>query len=689
MGMLTVLISLIVLGGIASSADARVVRFIVQQRQPFAAGRSFGTVGAYERLDGTAYFEVDPRDPLNAVIVNLDKAPRNSRGMVEFSAPFLMLKPLDVTRGNRKLFYTINNRGNAISIGRFNFARDTNNPLTSEDAGDGFLMRLGYTIVDAGWQGDVVPGNNRLFPSFPVPVQADGSPIVAPVRIEYSDRTIPRAGAFTLTLEGSPNFRSYETADTNTVHSTLSVQESVQGARVPILPDRWAFGTCSGGRDTLKPNTTNICLFDGFRSDKLYELTYPAKNPIVMGLGYAVTRDVASFLRSRTQDDAGNPNPLAAGLTEVGVRRAYSLGVSSTGMYQREFLYLGFNEDESHHKVFDALWASVPGTQRLFANVEFADPNTYSRQDDRHEFLSTSYPPFAFAMTRDPVSGRRDGILKRPTTDPLVIQTVTENEFWQFRAALDVVDVFGHAIATPRNVRLYLLSGFEHTGSLPAQGTATAGMCQNVRNQIYHGLTMRAVLVALDAWADRGVEPPKSNYPGIQDGTLVPVDVARKAFPAIPGVVFPATANDAEVLDYGPEFGSQGGRVTRVPPVIVARYKVLVPKPDRDGQDLAGIRPMEIRVPVGTHTGWNIRAQGSRAPDLCGLSGSFIPFARTKVERMKTGDPRPSLEERYHDHAGYVAAIRSAARALHDEGFLLEEDVDHVVREAEGSNILR
>jgi hypothetical protein len=206
------MISMLALSLSASLAEARVVRFVVEQTRSFAGGMSFGDVGPYDRLDGTAYMEVDPNDPLNAVIVNLDKAPRNSHGMVEFSAPFFILKPVDMAKGNHKLFYGINNRGNKQTLGYFNYVPSgpgINDPLTVADAGDGFLMRLGYTVVDAGWQGDVAPGNNRLFPNFPVATQADGSPIVAAVRIEYSDRTIPHAGTFTLTLEGNPSFRSY------------------------------------------------------------------------------------------------------------------------------------------------------------------------------------------------------------------------------------------------------------------------------------------------------------------------------------------------------------------------------------------------------------------------------------------------------------------------------------------------
>src|SRR4051812_7470819 len=181
-----------------AAAHARVVKFVIEQTRPFAEGMTFGAVGAYERLDGTVYFEVDPRDPLNAVIVNLDRAPRNARGMVEFSSPFVILKPVDMAKGNHKIFYAINNRGNQQAISYFNFGRGGNNPLTAADAGDGFLMRQGYTIVDAGWEGDLVEGNGRLVPKFPVATNADGSPIVAKVRIEYSDRTISELGGYSL-----------------------------------------------------------------------------------------------------------------------------------------------------------------------------------------------------------------------------------------------------------------------------------------------------------------------------------------------------------------------------------------------------------------------------------------------------------------------------------------------------------
>ncbi|HKD42238.1 MAG TPA: alpha/beta hydrolase domain-containing protein [Myxococcaceae bacterium] len=676
---------------VSFTAQARVVRFIVEQTRIFADGTSFGSVGQYERLDGTAYMEVDPSNPLDANIVDIEKA-TNERGVVEFTSPFFILKPVNMELGNGKIFYTINNRGNKGALNVWNFAASNNDPISAADAGDGYLMRLGYTIVDAGWQGDVAPGNARLFPNLPVARRPDG-PIGSLIRIEYSDRTIPQDGTFTLNLEGSPNFVSWEAGDLNTANANLTVRDDVVAPKVPIPSDQWAFGTCPTGPGSLVQTSRDICLFDGFQPDKLYELIYWAINPKVMGLGYAITRDIGSFLRYQTQDDEGNRNPLALSAEEVGIRREYSWGSSSTGMYQRDFLYLGFNEDESHRKVFDAAWINIPGSQRLFANVEFADPNTYSREDDRHDFLSTSYPPLTYAVRRDEISGIEDGILKRPDTDPLVIHTDTESEFYRFRGSLNLTNAFGEHIDIPSNVRIYLNSNFQHGNSDPtATFPGPRGICQNMTNPNYYGPTYRALLLAMDMWADQGIEPPPSNAPNVRDGTLVTPEEVRASYPAIPGLQFPpplSALNELELLDFGPNFGSQGGWIERLMPGLGPRYTLLVPKTDSDGLDLAGFRQMEVRVPLGTNAGWNVRAEGFRAPHSCGLSGSFFPFANTRAERIDSGDPRPSLEERYGDHRGYVEAVRDAGLQLMREGFLISEDWFRYVAQAESSDVLR
>jgi len=663
-------------------SEARVARFVVEQSVVFDSGSSWGAAGSYERLKGTAYMEVDPRDPLNAAIVNLDKAPRNAREMVEFSSPFLILKPVDMRRGNGKIWYGINNRGTCLETAfrGFPLPAFTCNPLTAADVGaDNVLLQQGYAIVDAGWHGDGLPNPNQLFPSFPVATQPDGSPIVGPLRLEYTTAT----NTFTQPL--ITGWRPYEAADTNTAHSTLTVRDRADAPKTSIPSARWAFGRCPTGPGSLVPTTTDLCLFDGFAASKIYELIYPARNPIVMGLAHAVTRDIGSFLRYETHDDAGSPNPLALSATGTGIRRAYSSGTSSTGMYQREFLYLGFNEDEARRQVFDGVTIYSAATHRLFANVQFAHPTFYSGQDQHHDYTSNSIAPLTFAVTTDPISGIRDGILKRPETDPLVFQIDEELVFWQWKASLNVVDSLGHRIPLPDNVRLYFQNGFGHIGAVgllaPPQ---PAGICQNATQGLAAvSVTPRALAIAMDEWADKGVSPPKSNYP-----PLVSLEEYRAAFPAIPGVEPPTVMNELNVFNFGPFFDSEGGLQTVLPPLLGPRYTVLVPKPDKDGPGVDGIQTIFTRAPLGTNVGWNVRA-GFRAPDLCSLSGSFFPFAATKAERLASGDSRKSLEERYKDHDGFVKAVKKAAKDLVKERFLLEQDAQKFIQAAEDSGVLR
>jgi len=669
---------------VATVAEARVTRFVVEERILFDNGNPWGNAGPYERLKGTAYMEVDPRNPVNTVIVNLAEAPRNARGMVEYSSPFLILKPVDMTRGNQKIWYGMNNRGNCIEVAfrAFPNVPGTCNPTTAADVGaNNILLLEGYAIVDAGWHGDGMQNPDQLFPNFPVATQDDGSPIVGPLRLEYQTAT----DTFTQPLV--TGWRPYEAADTDTTHSSLTVRERADAPVSTIPAERWAFGTCPAGQGSLVPTTTDICLFDGFEASQIYELIYPAKNPIVMGLAYAVTRDIGSFLKYEAADDAGVANPLALGAKQTGIRRAYSSGTSSTGMYQREFLYLGFNEDEMNRQVFDAATIYSAATHRLFANVQFAHPTFFSGQDQHHDYTSNSIAPFTFAVTTDPVTGIRDGILKRPATDPLVMEIDEELVFWQWKASLNVIDSAGQPVPLPDNVRLYFQGGFGHIGAAgllaPPQ---PAGICQNSTQGLAAvSATPRALVIAIDQWADQGIAPPPSNYP--QANNLVALDDYRAAFPAIPGAEKPSVKNELDVLDFGPLFSSHGGVQLLLPPVHGARYSVLVPRPRADGDGEAGINTMWTRAPLGTNVGWNIRA-GFRAPDLCSLSGSYIPFARTQAERMQSGDPRLSLEERYGSHRGFVRAVRRAGRELVRERFLLPEDADAFVNAAAASDVL-
>jgi len=674
----------------APGSSARVVQLVVEQRSSYLGGASWGNAGPYEMLRGTAFLVADPRNPHDAVIVDLENAPRNAAGLVEFSTPFLILKPVDMLRSNHKIFYAVNNRGNNLEG---LLTATTAGQVSGTDAG--YAMTQGYVVVDAGWEGDVVPTATKLVANLPRARMPDGDPITGPMRYEYSDRA---SGTFTTNLEGTPGFLSYQAADTDADSATFTVADSEYGPKTRISPTRWAFGKCPTGEASLVPDDVDLCYFDGFDNTKIYELIYQAKNPIVMGLGFATTRDIASFLRYELRDDAGNANPVGPG-----IRRSYAAGGSQTGGYLRDYIYLGFNEDETGRKVFDGIIPWIAGTDRVFINVRFADPNTYSEQDRQHNYLQSSYPPFTYAVTTDPISGIHDGILKRPRTDPLVMQVDSESEFWQLHGSLNVVDGLGKPVAIPGNARLYFVGNTAHafiSGSFLFPTPGTAALCSNpTPGSGINWETLRATLRNIDRWAEasghqrgddtEGFEPPKSNYPSVLDGTLVTLNEAAAAFPAIPRVSFPTVYDTYQLLEFGPRFGPQGGVLTVEPPLNGPSYAIRLPQTDAIGIHLAGVHQIESRVPLGTSTGWNIRSPAHRGPNLCVLTGSYFPFAATKAERMLSGDPRPSLQETYVNHDGFVNAVRAAARELVRERFLLEADADADVDAAEASNVLQ
>jgi hypothetical protein len=359
-------------------------------------------------------------------------------------------------------------------------------------------------------------------------------------------------------------------------------------------------------------------------------------------------------------------------------------------MYMREFLYLGFNEDEEERRVFDGATILSAAAHRLFANVQFASPTYYSGQDQHHDYTSNAIAPFTFGVTTDPLTGAKDGILKRPKTDPLVMQIDEELVFWQWKASLNVVDSAGRPIKTPENVRLYFQNGFGHISGTGLLSPFTpAGRC----TYLGHGgggiaWTPRALVKVIDDWADRGIAPPPSNYPRGEDGQLVTLAKYRAMFPTIPAMQPPMSLNELRVLNFGPNFDATGGKQAILPPAEGPAYKILVPKPRKDGDGAAGIDTIYTRAPLGTNVGWN-SFPAPRDKDLCSLTGGYLPFARTKQERERTGDSRPSLEERYGDHEGFVRAVAKANRQLVDERFLLERDAKRLDAAASESDVLK
>ena len=655
-----------------------ITRFIIQKRQPFAAGHEFPITGAYEKLVGKFFGEVDPANRLNQVIVNLTKAPRNRRGRVEYCGNFCILKPLDMARGNGKIFFDAPNRGSKRILGFLNDGPEANDPDTLEHAGNGFLMRQGYTIVWCGWQGDLMPLKNWLVLNVPVATN-NGKPIVGKVRTEI---VVDECGVKSQPLSADERVKSYQAASRDKSQATLTVREKSYGIRIPLSASEWQFASCvkddRRGKEVIRPSTRDLYLRSGFKPGHIYEFIYPAKNPLVLGLGFAVARDLVSFLRFESKDASGRPNPIASGKKIGGISRAYAWGRSQSGRYLRDFVYHGFNQDESHRKVFDAIAPHVAGGGRLYLNYQFARPVTSSQQHTNQ--LDPELFPHAYNVIKDAQTGRRDGILKRPKTDPLVFHTQTSTEYWQKRGCLAHTDGKGKDLRIPDNVRIYVIASAQHNspfGSEPGKDDS-----QFLVNPLPAGDILRALMVAMDQWVTKAIPPPPSRYPTIAASNLVRPNQRSTGFPKIPGVRYTGLHNRQLFLDYGRKIVRGKMDIHPPKPIGTGAYKILVPKVDADGNDLAGIRLPAIATPIGTYTGWNLRPRGLAEGELSGLLGSFMPFAKTKAQRKKTGDPRFSIEERYKDQADYVRRVSQAARALLDERFLLAEDAERIIAEA-------
>ncbi len=641
-------------------------RFVVSRTQPFAGGHEFGPAGGYEITAGKAFGEVAPEDPRNACIVNLDNAPRNGRGAVEYSCDVYILRPADRDRGNGRVLYEAPNRGSKRALMFLNDAPECNDPVSLEHAGNGFLMRWGFTWVTSGWQGDLIPWKDGMVLDVPVATE-HGAPIQRLVRTEIC---VTRPGVRSWPLSGDPRVRSYPAANPDSSQAELTVRMRSYGQREVIPHTDWAFAVEGGnGSREITPSASHLHLPDGFIPGAIYELVYTARDPLVLGLGFAAVRDLVSFLRRDEEDGAGNPNPLAGG---GGVEKAYAWGRSQSGRFLRDLVYHGFNEDEQGRLVFDAIAPHASGGGRMFLNYEFARPVTSCQQHTNQ--LEPELFPFAYNVMEDPRTGRSDGILKRPATDPLVIHTQTSTEYWQKRGALAHTDGRGNDVSLPDRVRMFLMSSTQHNA--PYGTRAERGKARHLSNPLSIGPALRALIVAMDRWATDGTAPPPSRIPRSADGTLATPESLRTGFPAIPGAACTGLHNRQLFLDYGA--GVAEGVVDARPRAAAdgAGYSILVPAVDADGNDVAGVRLPWITVPLATHTGWNLQSHELAEGELAGLLGSSIPFPQTPADREADGDPRLSLEERYASVDDYLQQVRAAMEALVAIGLMLAEDTD-------------
>jgi hypothetical protein len=645
----------------ASVSDARIVRLeILTVESPTFGGMSFGTVGTYEKIFARAYGEVDPSDRRNALITDINLAPRNANGMVEYSTDVHIIKPVDMSKGSGRMFYEVVNRGNK-DLDAFNRAGG-NNPTTAADAGSGLLMRLGYAMVWSGWEdeGLVPPGNNRALARLPIARNPDGSSVVEPTITEIIFDN-PTGTNLTLT---------YRAANLDQSQAKMLVHNHTQFVGGPLV-DRVEVPTSVWSY--VNDTTVRINRADPFLAPydqgAAFEFVYPAKDPQVLGLGLAATRDVVSFLRHSNSAE----NPLGGA-----IKYALAYGQSQSGRYLKGFTYWGFNEDERGRKVFEGILPKISGAHAIASNDRFGDTNATGRSYQRHLSAKQEFP-FTYGVRFDPISGLTDGIFARcriTKTCPKVAHMDSGNEPYLKPLALVTTDGLGNDIRLPDNVRVYNVGSSQHAPSATASVTAT---CQQLSNPNQHSPHLRALFVALDDWATKGMPPPASRHSKVSDGTLVPsLPQSVQGFPVIPGVNYTGWYNPVDLLDQS---------VLPNMPIPGKSYTVLVPRTDVDGNDIAGIRTVDVQVPLATYTGWALRRAPFAEGEDCALTGQYIPFAATRAERLAKGDPRLSVEERYRNHGQYVAQVARAADRLVRQRLLLDEDAEDIVVTAVESDI--
>ena len=628
-----------------------VVRLEVIRREPVLGGAAFGAGGAYEKVEGVLHFAVDPARSVHEPIADLTLAPRGTGGLVESSADFYLLRPLG--GGNRRLLLDVPNRGRKIALGMFNSAPRSNDPTSPEDFGNQFLMRHGYTVAWVGWQPDVPRRDGMMALTVPrVPGVSER------VRCEFR----PNARVDRLPLADRYHI-PHPVARPDDPEAELHVRDHAEAPAVTLPRAGWRF-----------PGPHSIALDGGFEPGRIYECYYRAENPPVVGLGFTAVRDTAGFLRWGA---AGEGNPCAGGLD-----RSYVFGVSQSGRFLRHLLYLGLDEDEAGRFVWDAVVPHVAGARRGEFNCRFGQPSLNAVHAVGGLF------PFTDGEQEDEVTGQRGALLHRLASrarPPRIFTINTAAEYWRGDGSLVHTDVTGaRDVTPPPYVRQYLFAGTQHTpGSIPPPPADpnTGGRGRHTFSVVDYSPLLRAALVNLDRWVSEGVEPPPSSVPRLADRTAVGAESTRGVFAAIPGVRFPDRIPRPVRLDFGPQV--ERGLVSELPPKIGAPYVTFVSAVDADGNDRAGVRPPELRVPLATFTGWNPRHPDQGAPgDLMAMMGSTLPFPRTAVERARTGDPRLSIEERYAGREGYLARVRHDAEIMVGSRHLLAEDVDAVVARA-------
>jgi hypothetical protein len=643
------------LASVSSTADARVVRVEILSRADVSG--TFGNAGIYERITGRVYFAFDPKNPENRRIVDLDLAPRNAAGEVEAVSDFVMLRPKDAVLSADVAVIDIVNRGGTTTF-IFNLGRvGTASPLSADFYGDALLMKRGVTIVALGWQWDVPPGGSALHFQAPEVGSAE-RPITGLVRsdvtVDADTNSIPLGHSLAPTL-------SYPVADENDSSNVLTWRSDPVGSRTVVPRSSWRFGRDSAGQ--VIADARWVYMAGGFKAGRIYEVVYRAKDPLVVGAGVAAVRDMMSYLK---YDSAAVAH----------VKYGIGYGVSQTGRFIRHFLYQGFNTDEKGRVAFDGFFAHTAGAGRGSFNHRFAQPSR-DAQPYSTFFYPTDVFPFTSIPSRDPVTGLSAGLRDdlRASSGTLVFYVDGGHEYWGRAASLTHTTPDGKEdVGFLPTERRYVISSAQHSSPGPwpvAEAARISGTPAYRGDPLDQRLALRALMSSLIDWVKDGKQPPASTYPTLASGNLV--KPADQHFPAIPNLPVARIPNQAYRLDFGPRW--QQGIIDFEPPKVGAPYPVFVSRVDSIGNDLGGIRSIEVLVPLATYYPWLLRTGMPAATDrLFSFRGTFVPLPRTEADRRSTGDSRPSIESLYGNRTRFMKQVDDGISTLIGRRFMLPDD---------------
>ena len=671
-------------------SNARVTQLEIIETIPIANGKNFGDIGAYEKISGIAYFEIAPDHKRNKTIADINRAPVNANGNVEFSAEFEILRPVNSKKASGLLFIETPAQGQKLSLGLLHdidSQEDLNLINKNTNLGNGFLFNRGHTVAWIAWPDQINNTDHRLVVDFPLILENE-NPIEGFILTEFNGRSFEEKNPYTLPLSGRQYVQSYPTVSTDkdVAKASLFVMQSGstnasspdvgKGEKVPA--DQWDFAYCPEGWPG-QPSLEYICVKNSFLKNRNYHLIYQAKGASVMGLGLATTRDFISHLKHAGGDTLGGQNPTTK------INHVICQGIGQGARYLRDFLYQGFNVDVNGKKVCDGMNIHGAGVEKTYLNYRFSQPYRISTQHSERFIPDVNFPR-QYSVRVNPFLKFPDGILKKPAFDPKIFHTDTSTDFWQSRASLvSASEGATMDFSESSRVRRFLISSSESYNRF--NGIAHNGyggrQCFYDTNNLHIGSLMRALINNLELWVVNGEEPLDSIYPKISEETLVELTSLR--LPSIIEQNFRGALNGSGDMEFGPRVKFNRGMVDLLIPEVIASHKVLVPAVDQLGHDIAGIRHPHIEVPMGTYLGWNIRTTEFGGGGLCDEHGSFIPLSMSDEDADLENDSRPSLLSLYPDYMSYVNKLRDATDSLVSKILLLQEDAELLLQRVEES----